>query len=107
LPVCIDCNRFPDHIYISKVNAADGYIEIHNPTERAISTKGLYLSNDDEDLFMWQMPVFIIRPSMTIRIRTSSNNDDSFIKRMQTNFDLAINGKVWLTDATGEILTPQ
>jgi len=107
LYVCAYCNRFPDNLYISEVNITGGYIELSNPTENSISTKGLYLSNDDEDLFMWQMPVFIIRPSMTIRIKTSSNNDDSFIKRMQTNFDLAVNDKLRLTDATGKVLTPQ
>jgi hypothetical protein len=88
---CVKCNP-PPPISIALV---DGVIELRNNTENAISTKGLYLSNDDDDLFMWQMPSVIIRPNQTIQINADS-------KRKRTNFELKVGDTLWLVDAGGE-----
>jgi hypothetical protein len=95
---CGFCNPPKTDLYISTVNVTEGYIELTNPTDTAISTKGLYLSNNEDDLYMWQMPVVIISPDVPIQIRMYSNNNQG-LKRMQTNFDLEDDDMVWLTDA--------
>jgi hypothetical protein len=96
---CVECNP-PDYIYISAVNVTEGYIELTNPTDTAISTRGLFLSNDEDDLFMWQMPVVIISPDDVVQIRTDSNDKEG-LKRMRTNFDLEDEDMVWITDVRG------
>ncbi|MDR2559261.1 MAG: hypothetical protein LBC86_06950, partial [Oscillospiraceae bacterium] len=62
-------------------------LEIYNPTDRAISTKGMYLSNgntpvdEDDYLFMWQMPAFIIRDGQSIFVRSTNDNVTQVLKR--------------------------
>jgi hypothetical protein len=96
-----------ESLIISVVNPTEngGWLEISNPTAYAATTKGLYLSNDDDDLFLWQMPAVIIRPDVTVRIRANSNSTCDVLKRMQTNFDIADGDTVRLSDAHGNVLS--
>jgi hypothetical protein len=91
---CAECDP-PPPISIAVV---DGVIEIRNNTDKAISTRGLFLSNDEDDLFKWQMPSVIIRPNRTIQINADS-------KRKRTNFELKVGDTLWLSDASGRELT--
>jgi hypothetical protein len=95
------------NLYISTINATQngGWLEIHNPTDTAISTKGFYLSNDYGDLFLWQMPAVIIREGQTVRVRANSNTVDVVLKRLTTNFDFNVGNTLYLSDATGQILS--
>ena len=95
------------NICISDVNISEngGWIELHNPTGSTISTKGLYISNDDDNLYLWQMPCVIIRPDDTVRVILMSNNVDKTIKRLRTNFDLDVGRRVRLTDASGGVVS--
>ena|GEM_PF-6372178 len=81
------------------------FIEVLNNTDSAVSTKGMYLTDDWEDLFKWQMPSFIIRPGESISIRDIENNVTPVLKRAVTNFDVSQAEMVCLTDATGEVLS--
>jgi hypothetical protein len=96
-----------DNLYISTVNPTEngGWLEISNPTDHALSTKGLYLSNDDEDLFLWQMPAVIIREGQTVRVAMNSNGTCEVLKRLRTNFDIADGDTVRLNDVHGELLS--
>jgi len=104
---CDFCQLPPDHLYISNVNSTEngGYIELHNPTDTAITTKGLYLSNDDDDPFLWQMPSLIVRGGETFRIRTQSNNTCEVLKRIDVNFDLNEGDVLQLVDVNGEVIS--
>lgn len=77
-------------------------IEIRNVSDRAISCKGLYLTNDD-DLLKWQMPCVIIRQGEAVRVKTENNNVDVVLKRLQTNFNLSVGETISLTDARGNV----
>ncbi|MCL1904213.1 MAG: hypothetical protein FWF94_07335, partial [Oscillospiraceae bacterium] len=91
-------------VYIKAVvTEGNGYIELHNPTNRSISTKGLFLTNNG-DSFKWQMPTTKIYKASTIRIYVKSNHINTAVKGLQTNFDLSVGETLYLTDATGEIL---
>ena len=93
-----------------------GYIELHNPTNNAISTKGLYLSTNepcrgidcancvDDSFCNWQMPPVIIRPNETIRIRAKNNNVCVVLKRMQTNFNFNAGETLYLTNAKNDVV---
>jgi hypothetical protein len=119
-PVQID-DGDPDHLYISTVNTTEnnGWLEITNPTDKAVSTKGLYLSVNplcigsecgncnDEDFCNWQMPSVIIRPGIPVRIRMKNNNACITTKRLRSNFDfnnMTASGKVYLFDSVGNEL---
>jgi uncharacterized membrane protein len=93
-------------LFISDVSilSGDGWIEITNPANTAISTRGLFLTNTDDDLFLWQMPVVVIEADGTIRIRTDSN-DNNGLKRMRANFDLSEGETIRLTVATDVLLS--
>ncbi|MCL1903361.1 MAG: lamin tail domain-containing protein [Oscillospiraceae bacterium] len=104
---CTCYNDYKDEIFIFIVEDDDTenyFIEIANNTENAISTKGLYLTNDD-DLLKWQMPAIIIREGETIRFITEDNNAYFALKRLQTNFNLSVGDVVYLTDATENIIS--
>lgn len=79
-------------------------IEIQNATNETISTKGLFLTDEEENLHKWQMPSFIIKPNETILIKGSEDNVTSVLKRGQVNFDNALVKKIYLTNAKGDIL---
>jgi hypothetical protein len=66
----------------------------------------LYLSNDEDDNFLWQMPSVIIRAGVTVQVRINSKNN-SGLKRMQANFDLAVGESLRLTDARGKVLSTE
>ena len=104
---CPNCysNNSSDYLYISEINITENYIELHNPTDKTISTKGLFISNDENDLFSWQVPVVIVRPDETVYIKINDTAVGTFFKRMQINFELNEEDLLYLVDATGEILS--
>jgi len=94
----------PDFLYISAVSIAERWIEITNPTDRAISTKGLYLSDEHSDAeeyepFAWQMPSFVIQSGLSVRVTTGSEAVYNGLKHMKTNFVLDTVDIVRLYDA--------
>jgi GH35 family endo-1,4-beta-xylanase len=99
-------------LYISEVNDdssnENSWIELTNPTEGAVSTKGLYLSNregvEEDGAPLWQMPSFIIPAGGTLRIAASGNAQYSqFLKRARANFNLS--SSVRLVDVNGNVLS--
>ncbi|MCL1904319.1 MAG: leucine-rich repeat protein [Oscillospiraceae bacterium] len=100
---CETCGEFPCKCTLSIIVKGD-CIKIKNLSNNAISTKGLYLSNDEE-LLKWQMPAVIIRPGKYIEIITSSSNSNSVLKRMKTNFDLNYGETLRLTYVNEEVIS--
>jgi hypothetical protein len=91
-----------DGIFRISVVNVEGHnlIEIRNTSDSAVSTKGLYISNDD-DLFKWQMQSFIIRAGQTIIINDININPVSvpILKRAKVNFDVTSAEMLRLTAA--------
>jgi hypothetical protein len=82
----------------------NGVIHLHNPTDTAVSAKGLYLTNDD-DLARWQMPAVVIRAGQTVQVRTNSDRVTPVLKRMTANFDLQDGDTLRLADSRGNVLS--
>jgi len=82
----------------------NGVIHLRNPTDTAVSTKGLYLTNDD-DLLKWQMPAVIIRAGQTVQIRTNGDSVTPVLKRMTANFNLRSGDTLRLADVCGNVLS--
>jgi hypothetical protein len=96
-----------DNLHISTINVTQSgsWLELHNPTDTHVSTKDLYLSNDESDLFMWLMPVVIVRAGQTVRVRASGNDTCVALKRMTANFDFAVGDTLYLSDVHGVVLS--
>jgi hypothetical protein len=87
-----------------EITVSSSFIEVRNTSDTAVSTKGLFISNDNSSLLMWQMPAVIIKPGMTARISESSNDICVVLKRMQTSFDMCGEEIVYLTQYSGNVL---
>jgi hypothetical protein len=94
-----------ESLVISTVNPTEngGWLEISNPTAYTATTKNLYLANDDDDLFLWQMPTLIIRAGQTVRVAMNSNSTCDVLKRLRTNFDISDGQTVRLSDVRGNV----
>ncbi|MCL2037256.1 MAG: hypothetical protein FWG83_07745 [Oscillospiraceae bacterium] len=90
--------RYADNDAINplSLDVVSGVIVVHNNTDSPISTRGLYISDDEEDPFKWQMPSFIIRPGQSILIRGSDNDVTAILKRAEVNFDVTADIEVFL-----------
>jgi hypothetical protein len=86
-------------------SGANDWVELNNHTGRAVSTKGLYLTDSNGDDWKWQMPSFIIPAGGSLRVRTDGNDESSrFLKRARTNFNLGFGERLRLTDALGNVI---
>ena len=102
-PTCSICSE-NKLLEVIKV-AENAYVEIRNNTDKAISTKGLYLSDNSGKLLLWQMPAVIIRPGETVKIVGKDYSGSvPFIKRGQTNFDMAGVARIYLSSAYGDVV---
>jgi hypothetical protein len=93
------------NLRITAISATGGdWIEIHNPSDVALSARGWYLS-DSSNLFRYRMPPLIIRGGETVRFRTRSNDTPesqvATLKRCQTNFNISFRETIRLTAADG------
>lgn len=79
----------------------DSWIEIYNPTGRDIDLSGMYLSNNSENLTMWQMPDDIgIVPAGGFKVVWLGSNN---IKSNQAPFSLDCDGGfIYLSDTEGQ-----
>jgi hypothetical protein len=94
---------------------ANDWITIYNPTNHHVSTRGMYLTDNTGSSFggnsggnmdKWQMPSFVVPAGGSIRIRTSGNTqNNAFLKRAQTNFNLGFNERLRITKTDGETVT--
>jgi hypothetical protein len=86
------------------------WIQIHNNTGVSTPTRGLFLTDTDDDsdpeeLYKWQIPNKIIRQAIGTTIQVSSNNHAPTWKRGRTNFNIKSVGgilQLWLIAANGE-----
>jgi len=86
------------------LSVENGVIHLHNPTDTAVSAKGLYLTNDN-NLRKWQIPSVIIRAGQTLRVRTGNDNVSPVLKRMAANFDLRSGETLRVSDVHGNVLS--
>jgi hypothetical protein len=77
-------------------------IRFHNPTDKAIPLKGLYLSST-ADSRQWRMPPMVVRPGGTIEFVTTDYVSTPVLKRMRTNFNLS-SRRLTIADAKGVVL---
>ena len=82
----------------------DSWIELYNPTEQTINLSGMYLSDDAENLKLWQMPSNIgTIPAKGYKVVWLGSNE---IKTTQAPFKLDCDGgTIYLSDKNGTPVT--
>ncbi|MCL2754760.1 MAG: CotH kinase family protein, partial [Oscillospiraceae bacterium] len=96
------------NLQITMVKAAGGdFLELHNPTTRSISGRGLYLT-DSNDPHKWRLPPVIVRPGQTLFVPMSDNTRSADHARthkgVRTNFNLSFRETLRLCDSRGNTL---
>ena len=81
----------------------DSWIEVYNPTEQTIDLGGMYLSNQADNLTLWQMPKNIgTVPAKGFKVIWLGSNN---IKHDQAPFKLDCDGgAIFISDAQGELV---
>ena len=103
--VCAKCIALDNGgIYITVVEFLQKFwIAIYNLFSSTNNTRGMYLTDDDDELFKWSMPVIIIRSGDLILIAGTDNELESALKRGETNFDVELSEMIHLVDAAGNV----
>jgi hypothetical protein len=93
------------NLRITAVSAArNDWVEIHNPTNRGLSGRGLYLSDSNSNPYKWRLPAVVLQPGETVLIPMRSNDTDETLKHLRANFNLAFRETLRLTHHSGRTL---
>ena len=93
----------------------DSWIELYNPTEQPINLGGMYLSNDANNLTLWQMPNDMgTIPAGGFKVVWLGSNDIKLgqegneVGKKQAPFKLDCDGgNIYLSDKDGQLITSQ
>lgn len=93
-------------LYISEVYTGgdEDWIELYNPNDNDVSTKGLYLTDKDDMLNRYKIPTVNVKPHSTLTIVCKNNKSENTLMKMQTNFSLKTGETLILSNESGEIL---
>ncbi len=89
--------------YISPAYNFDGWVELYNPTDKAVELSGLYFSDNASDLRLWYTPATIgVVPAHGFKTVWFDSNG---INTNQATFKLDTDGgNLYISNADGEIL---
>ena len=77
------------------------WIELYNSSSEVISTNGLYLSDNPNNLLKWSMPDVTIQPDEYLIVWANGSQQNG----INANFRLSANGEeVWLSYSDGTVL---
>ncbi len=89
--------------FVSPAFNFDGWVELYNPTDKAVELSGLYFSEDDTDLRQWYTPNTI--GTVPAHGYKTVWFDSSGINANQATFKLSMGGgSLYISNANGEIL---
>ncbi|MBO7140604.1 MAG: CotH kinase family protein [Prevotella sp.] len=93
-------------IVMSPATNFDSWIEVYNPGEEAVNLGGMYLSNDAQNLKLWQLPSNIgMVPAKGFKVLWLGSND---ILSTHAPFKLDCDGDtIFLSDRQGELVVSQ
>ena len=84
----------------------DSWIELYNTTDKSINLAGMYLSNDKNNLTLWQMPSDVGSVPAKGFLVVWLGSDD--IKSNQAPFKLDCDGgTIYLSDKNGQLVTSE
>ena len=84
----------------------DSWIELYNPTSEDVNLGGMYLSNDENNLKLWEMPSYVGTVPAKGYLVVWLGSDD--IDDAQAPFKLDCDGgTIYLSDASGNLIASQ
>jgi hypothetical protein len=98
-------NEYP-RLVISRVysDRAGNGIELTNLLDETVSTKGLYLSDTKDNLALWELPAFSVKPGETLTFAGKGTTDAGDLFKVQLPFRIAKGEVLFLTDGGGNVL---
>lgn len=89
-----------DELMIRKVYFSSNrdWIELYNPTEYSISTKGYFLSDDAEHIKKYALKSYTINPGGTLMVACKNNRSNETLMWPITNFNLKSGETLFLSD---------
>ncbi len=92
--------------YISPAFNFDGWIELYNASDAALSLAGLYLSDDATNLTKWRIPVALgVVPAKGYKVIWLGSNDGA---AANASFELDVDGGfIHLSDENGKLILSQ
>ena len=81
-----------------------GWIKLYNPNSEPISTRGLFLTDGEENLKRWELPSYTIKPREELLIVMKNNKTNDALMQYQTNFSLKAGETLILSDSEGSVL---
>lgn len=93
-------------LYISEVYTGGDadWIELYNPNDTDVSTRGLYLTDKEDELTRYKIPTVNVKPHSTLTIVCKNNKSENTLMKMQTNFSLKTGETLILSNENGDIL---
>ncbi|MBQ8791087.1 MAG: CotH kinase family protein [Ruminiclostridium sp.] len=93
-------------LYISEIYTSGDadWLELYNPNDTAVSTKDMYLSDDEGVLNKWKIPTVSVQPHSVLTVVCKNNKDSSSLLKVQANFNLKSGEIITLSDGTGVII---
>lgn len=87
-------------------NNSEDWIEIYNPTSQSLDISGYFLSDNFENIMMWEFPQGTIIPANGYLVVFASGKDlITSTGEIHTNFSISRDGEALiLTDQSGEII---
>ena len=84
----------------------DSWVEIYNPGDKAVDLGGMYLSNDAENLTLWQLPSSLGSiPAKGFKVVWLGSDE---IRSDQAPFKLSCDGDtIFLSDASGQLVASE
>lgn len=93
-------------LYINEIYTGSDadWLELYNPNDTVVSTKDMYLTDDETILKKWKIPAVNVQPDSVLTIVCKNNKDSSTLLKLQTNFSLKAGETLILSDSVGNIL---
>ena len=81
-----------------------GWIKLRNPNAQAVSTNGLYITDDSENLMRFALPDYTIEAGEELLIVMKNNKSSDSLMQVQASFSLKEGETLILSDGDGNIL---
>lgn len=105
--LCVEKIENDKGVIISELYTAGSgdWVELYNDSSEDVDISGYYLSDDKNDMKKWKIKEGRIPAHETLVIVMKDNNEESALKRQQTNFKLKTGETLYLSDMEENLIS--